>query len=92
MTLHRGSDGRTATGPRSATHAWCASARPRPSGSLRQTMRKRLRRVGASEPFGSVTQFARSSVAAKSPTPSVESAAISIEEMELAGSVEDGAS
>ena len=52
-----------------------------PSGSLRQTMRKRLRRVAASEPFGPLTQFARPSVAAKSPAPSVYSATISIEEM-----------
>ena len=52
-----------------------------PSGSLRQTIRKRRRRVGASEPFGPATQFARPTVAAKSPDPRVESAVISIAEM-----------
>jgi len=71
-------DRRTATRPRSATHARCASAR---RVSLPQTMRTRLRRVAASEPFGPLTQFARPSVAAKSPAPSVDSATISIEEM-----------
>ena len=59
--------------------------RQRPSAPRRQTMRKRLRTRGASEPFGPVTQFPRPCVAAKSPAPMVESATISIEEMTTAG-------
>jgi hypothetical protein len=59
--------------------------RQRPSGSRRQTMRKRRRTVGASEPFGPLTQLARPSVAAKSPVPSVESATISIDEILICG-------
>ena len=54
--------------------------RQRPSASRRQTIRKRLRTCGASEPFGPRTQFARPCVAAKSPAPRVESATISIED------------
>ena len=67
--------------------------RQRPSSSRRQTMRKRHRTRGASEPFGPLTQVARPSVPAKSPVPSVDVAAISIEEMLMCGgSVEQGAS
>lgn len=59
--------------------------RQAPSRSRRQTMRKRLRTVGAPEPFGQLTQVARPNVAARSPAPSVESTAISIEEMLIRG-------
>ena len=56
-----------------------------PSGSLRQTMRKRRRVVGAPEPLGPLTQVARPVVAAKSPAPIVDSATISIEEIAICG-------
>ena len=59
--------------------------RQRPSTSRRQTMRKRLRTRGESEPLGPLTQLARPCVAAKSPAPRVESATISIEEITTAG-------
>src|SRR5215208_63934 len=44
-------------------------------------MRKRLRVVGAPEPVGPLTQLPRPVVAAKPPTPIVESATISIDEI-----------
>ena len=55
--------------------------RHRLSGSLRQTMRKRLRCVGPPESLGPLTQVTRPVVAAKSPDPMVESATISIDEI-----------
>lgn len=61
--------------------------RQAPSRSRRQTMRKRLRTVGASDPFGPLTQVARPDVAARSPVPSVECTSISIDEMLMCGAV-----
>ena len=55
--------------------------RQAPSRSRRQIMRQRLRTLTASEPSGPLTHVARPSVAARSPVPIVESAAISIDEM-----------
>ena len=61
--------------------------RHRPSGSRRQTMRKRLRTLGASEPFGPLTQVTRPERRGELISPSVDSATISIDEMLICGAM-----
>ena len=58
-----------------------------PSGSRHQTMTKRVRTLGASERFGSLTQVTRPSVGANSSVPSVDSAMIFIDDTLICGAM-----